>query len=107
MGHDPWIRRFRREALPKIQAEFRPERIILFGSRVRGTAHEDSDIDVIIVSTFFQDISFLKRMALALRKIPFPKHVDYFCYTPGEFERIKTESIVIMDALESPLDLEI
>ena len=33
------------------------------------------------------------------KKIPFPKHVDYLCYTPDEYERIKDESVIIMDAL--------
>lgn len=40
---DPWIEKFKKEAAPKIAKEFKPEKIILFGSRVRGTAREDSD----------------------------------------------------------------
>jgi predicted nucleotidyltransferase len=33
----------------RIGAEFRPDRIVLFGSVVRGTSDEESDLDVLIV----------------------------------------------------------
>ena len=38
------------------------ERTLDFGSRVTGQAHEGSDIDVLIISEFFKDIPFIKRM---------------------------------------------
>ena len=40
-----------------------------------------------------------------LKGIPFPKHVDYLCYTPDEYERIKDESSIIMDALDDSVEL--
>ena len=104
---DYWIERFRREALPKIVEEFKPEKVILFGSRIRGDARKDSDIDVIVISSHFEDIPFLKRMPLLLKKVPFPKHVDYLCYTPIEYEKIKKESSVIADALENSLEITV
>ena len=95
---DRWIEEFREKALPKLTEEFKPEKVIIFGSRVRGDADEDSDIDVIVVSSFFANVPFLKRMASVLKKVPFPKHVDYLCYTRGEYERIKDESSIITNA---------
>lgn len=102
---DKWIKKFRGEALPKLMEEFSPERVIFFGSRAQGNAKRDSDIDIIIISPHFEDIPFLKRMPLVLRKVPFPKHVDYICYTKEEYDRIKNESSVIMDALENSLEI--
>ena len=104
---DYWIEKFKREALPKIVEEFKPEKVIIFGSRVRGDAKKDSDIDVIVISPYFVDIPFLKRMPLLLKKVPFPKHVDYLCYTPTEYEKIKKESSVIADALENSLEITV
>lgn len=104
---DRWITRFQAEAVPKITKEFCPDKVVIFGSRVRGTAKKYSDIDVIIVSSYFTDTPFLKRMPLVTRKVPFPKHVDYICYTPEEYERIKNESSVIMDALENSLEVTV
>ena len=102
---DHWIEKFREEALPKLIEEFEPESVIVFGSRIRGTAKDDSDIDVIVVSPYFADIPFLKRMLGVLKRVPFPKHVDYLCYTRTEYERIKEESSIIADALENSIDL--
>ena len=102
---DHWVDRFREEALPKIVEELNPESVLIFGSRARGDANEDSDIDVIVVSSYFADMPFLRRMPYVLRKVPFVRHVDYLCYTPGEYERIKYESSIIMDALENSVEL--
>ncbi|UCH97282.1 MAG: nucleotidyltransferase domain-containing protein [Candidatus Aminicenantes bacterium] len=97
---DFWLQAFERNVLPILVSEFDPETVIIFGSRVTGNAHEGSDIDVLIITEFFKDIPFIKRMPLVLRKARFEKHVDYICYTPAEFENIKDKSSVIMDALE-------
>lgn len=95
-----WIEKFKNEALPKLIHDFKPETILLFGSHVKATANEDSDIDVIIVSKAFSNIPFLKRMPMILKKVRFEKHIDYICYSPKEFQKIKNRSSVVMDALE-------
>ena len=97
---DIWLQRFEEEVLPVLVSEFKPETVIVFGSRISGKAHEDSDIDVVITSEFFKDIPFIKRMPMILRTARFQKHVDYICYTPTEFDKIKDKSSIIMDALE-------
>lgn len=104
---DRWIERFRKEALPKIVTEFGPQKIIFFGSRVRGGAQEDSDLDIILISSSFEKVPFVKRMSLVLRSVPFPKHVDYLCYSPEEYEKIKHESTLVMDALEHSLEIAV
>ncbi|MEX2721288.1 MAG: hypothetical protein Q6362_007760 [Candidatus Wukongarchaeota archaeon] len=42
-----------------------------------------------------------------LKKVSFPKHVDYLYYTPAEYERIKEESSVIADVLENSLEITV
>ena len=71
-------------------------RFILFGSRLRGEASKHSDIDVTVVSLRFD---CLKRTPMVLGKVPFPKHTDYMCYIPEDFDRIRQESAIITDAL--------
>ncbi len=100
---DHWLQCFKREVVPFLVGEFKPELVIVFGSRVTGEAHEGSDIDVVITSEDFKGVPFIKRMPMVLRKAPFEKHVDYICYTPSEFENIKDKSSIIMDALENGL----
>jgi predicted nucleotidyltransferase len=53
-------------AVPEIRKAFNPSKILIFGSQVKGNATEDSDIDVIIVSDFFREIKFAKKMASAV-----------------------------------------
>lgn len=46
-------------------------------------------------------------MPLVLRRVPFPKHVDYICYTLIEYEKIKNESSVIMNALDNSMEIPV
>jgi predicted nucleotidyltransferase len=100
---DKWLQRFKNEVVPILVKEFKPENVIVFGSRVTGNANKDSDIDVVIIAQSFKGIPFIKRMPMALRKARFPKHIDYICYTPNEFDNIKNKSSLIIDALETGL----
>jgi len=100
MKKDKIILNFKKNVLPHIIKEYNPKEVIIFGSRIKGTSTINSDLDIIIVSQSFQDIPFIERMPLLLKKFDFSRHIDYICYTPGEFEKIKETSSLIMDALE-------
>lgn len=104
---DIWVERFQKEALPRIIPRFNPLRVVLFGSRITGRATEASDLDVIIISHDFKDIPFVKRMGEILKAARFRKHVDYFCYTPEEFERVKGASAIIEQALQEGIELAV
>ncbi|GEM_PF-789626 len=91
MKHDRLLAEYQELVIPKIVYHFSPVKILITGSRVKGTATKDSDIDVIIVADAFLGVPFIRRMVLVLKSARFKKHVDYFCYTPEEFERIKTQ----------------
>lgn len=102
---DHLIKKYQKEALPILLKEFSPIEVLFFGSRVKGVAEKDSDIDIIIVSSVFENIKFVKRMPLVLKKVRFPKHVDYLCYTQEEYDKIKEESAIIKDALKQSINL--
>jgi predicted nucleotidyltransferase len=102
---DRWILKFKKNALPKIIKEFDPNKVIMFGSRVSGKAKRNSDLDIIMVSDYFVNIPFIKRMSIALKKVAFPKHIDYICYTPKEYKKMKNESSIIMDALKNSIEI--
>jgi predicted nucleotidyltransferase len=96
---DSVVRKFVEQVLPRIRTQLKPELVILFGSRARGTAHEGSDIDIIVVAEAFEGMHFLKRMPFMMRLARFPHHIDFLCYTPAEFEQIQQTSTVINEAL--------
>ena len=64
----------------RIAAEFRPQRIILFGSYARGQATRDSDVDLLVIMPFkgkdYRQASRIRRRIEA----SFP--MDLLCRTP-------------------------
>ena len=85
-----------KESINKIVTEYGPvEKIILFGSRVRGEADKYSDTDFIVIKDTSD--SFVKRMV----DLPtLPIQADIFVYTPSEFEAMKeSENSFITHAL--------
>lgn len=71
------------EIVGRVQAVGDPHRIILFGSRVRGDARPDSDLDLLVIED-----SFLPRYKRAVRYLRalvglFPAK-DVVVYTPAE-----------------------
>jgi len=105
MKEDRLLIQYRKEVLPAIIRLFSPVKVMIFGSRVKGTATKDSDIDVIIVSESFIGIPFVRRMALVMKSARFKKHVDYLCYTPEEFERLKNTSSILRDAVGNAIEV--
>lgn len=81
-----------REMVDTIVREANPDTVILFGSRARGDARADSDVDLLIVERepFSPQRSRRQetaRLYLALRKLAVPK--DLLLYSRDEFERFK------------------
>jgi predicted nucleotidyltransferase len=73
------------EMVRRIVTRFRPERIVLFGSRARGTAGWDSDVDLLVVmpaNGSKRDQRLAIRMAL--HDIHIPK--DILVVTPREWD---------------------
>ena len=80
------------EMVAQIVREVAPEAIILFGSRARGDARVDSDVDLLVVETepFSPQRSRRKeaaRLYMALRKLGVAN--DILLYSRDEFDRLK------------------
>ena len=85
----------------RIVKEFRPERVILFGSHARGEGGPDSDVDLLIV----MPVEGSKRdkaieIGVALHDVRIPK--DIIVTTPEEFEWRKE----IAGTIERPAVME-
>ena len=69
----------------RIVRQFRPERVILFGSHARGDAGPDSDVDLLVVMPFEgQKHKKQVQIRVALHDIRVPK--DIIVTTPEDFE---------------------
>ncbi len=79
------------------------ERVYLFGSYARGDYLENSDVDLIIVSSSFRGMRFLDRLDLVYRvewKLDISPWIEVIPLTPEEFEEKKKHSIVVRDAMK-------
>lgn len=66
---------------------YEPEKIILFGSYIRGEADEYSDLDFVVIKK--TDKRFLERLIEVAKFIDNELgQVDVFVYTPEEFQRM-------------------
>ena len=68
---------------------YKPDKVILFGSYTRGTAEERSDLDLMIISNREKDLPRYKRglkLRIQLAKYPFIKK-DILFYTHEEIAR--------------------
>lgn len=98
------IRKLIKEYLKYFPKNIKVEGVFLFGSYAIGKNDEDSDIDLIIISPYFEKIDFLKRLELlsSFRKSKLTCSIpmDIIGYTPEEFKNISKESIVMKKAIK-------
>ena len=77
------------EVVGKLVEEADPEQVILFGSRGRGEAHRDSDLDLIVVEAepFGPGRDRVKEMARLYRAVAgFPVPMDILVYSTADVE---------------------
>lgn len=96
-----YLRNFKRQ----LSKEKTIEKMYLFGSRAAGKPHRWSDFDIIIVSKEF------KKEASFERPVGFHKYwtidypVDFLCYTPEEFNKLKKQVTIVREAVEKGIEI--
>ena len=88
----------------RLEQDIRVERIILFGSRATGTGHQDSDLDLIIVSPDFQDMDYFERATMMHDHWDSVLPVDFLCYTPTEFRPLSNQATIVREALRTGIE---
>lgn len=80
-----------------------PERIVLFGSHARGTAHANSDIDLLVIANWQGEAARYLRHGRQLVARSFPR-VDLMFCSPAEVEAAHAgRSPFLLSVLESGL----
>lgn len=81
---------------------FRLEKVCLFGSFARGTPHEGSDIDLVLIGPFEGKLPY--RIAEVLMTTDLP--IEPLCYTPQEWQTMVDEgNSLALEVLGSGIDL--
>ena len=79
--------------------------MILFGSRAKGKTGKDRDIDLIVVSSRFKRLDFFERGAKMYNYWNLDYPVDFLCYTPEEFKRLREHITIVSEALKEGIEI--
>lgn len=81
------------------------KKMIFFGSMAHGRPHKWSDIDLIIVSKKFKNKKFRYRPIGFYRYWTIDYPVDFLCYTPKEFKKLKNQITIVKEAVENGIKI--
>ena len=88
-----------------IKNKFDVDKIILFGSRVKGTYRQDSDYDFILVSKDFKDMKFTDRISRVYPYWKYNDSIEPLCYTPEEFNKLKKQVTIVREAVREGIEI--
>ncbi|MFQ6002669.1 MAG: nucleotidyltransferase domain-containing protein [Candidatus Zixiibacteriota bacterium] len=83
----------------RIIRQYRPKKIIMFGSYARGDIHQGSDLDLVIIKNTKE--KFLKRMDRILDLCDGKIAVEPLIYTEAEFEKMLKEGNDFLETVVS------
>ncbi|MBI3577270.1 nucleotidyltransferase domain-containing protein [Candidatus Gottesmanbacteria bacterium] len=73
-----------------LDQQYKPEKVILYGSVASGYSRGDSDLDLVIIKKTSQ--RFYDRIGDVLRLVRPRESLDVLVYTPQEYSRMSRES---------------
>jgi uncharacterized protein len=82
------------------------EKLIFFGSRVKGKPHKYSDVDLVVVSRIFKEMKFFERPVKLYDYWNLGYPVDFLCYTPEEFEKMKKQITIVREAVREGIEIK-
>ena len=96
------LRAFRRSVARK----YGIEKAILFGSHATGRQRKDSDVDILVVSRRKGKLRLISKLYHewhVVLKLGIP--VDFICYTPGEFDRLRRRATIVREAVRDGIEI--
>jgi len=95
-----------KEFKDKISEKIPIKKMILFGSRVSGKPRRWSDFDLIIVSEKFEKEGGLRRGVWFYDYWDLDYPVDFLCYTPEEFNKLKNQITIVREAIKEGIEIK-
>ena len=91
--------------IKKLSRDFTLQGVIMFGSQARGDANARSDVDLIIVSKDFKKLKSYERSARMYDYWDVLIPVDFICYTPDEFKKLRNRISLVSEALREGIKI--
>ena len=80
-------------------------KLYLFGSLVSGKTHRSSDVDLIVVANRFRGKGLLERAPRLYMDWNLDYPVDFLCYTPEEFNKLRKRITIVKEAVEKGIEI--
>ena len=77
---------------------YRPEQIYLFGSWAKGSARQNSDIDLCVIVDTTDKRGLVREILL---KVEYERDLDIVVYTPREWEKYRQDSTTFAFTIQS------
>lgn len=81
------------------------QKMYLFGSRASGKSHRWSDFDLLIVSKTFKNKASFERAVGFHKYWTIDSPVDFLCYTPEEFNKLKKQATIVREAVDGGVEI--
>ena len=81
------------------------EKMFFFGSRAIGKPHKWSDVDLVVVSKNFHKKGLLERAPPLYMGWSIDYPVDFLCYTPEEFNKLKKRISIVSEAVRTGIEI--
>ncbi len=91
--------------LKEFKKQNKINKMYLFGSMASGKMHKWSDVDLIVVANRFKGKGLLDRSPNLYMKWDLNYPVDFLCYTPEEFNKLKKQITIVREAVEHGIEI--
>jgi predicted nucleotidyltransferase len=93
------------EQLREFKQRNKVTKLYLFGSAASGGIHKWSDVDLLVVSRRFRGKGLLQRAPGLYMRWNLDYPVDFLCYSPEEFNRLRKQITIVKEAVESGIEI--
>ncbi len=80
-------------------------KLYLFGSMASGTARNSGDVDLLVVARRFRGKGLLERATRLHLDWDLDYPVDFLCYAPEEFEKLRKQITIVKEAVENGIEI--
>ena len=93
------------EQLKEFKQRNKITKLYLFGSMVSGKTHQSSDVDLLVVAKRFRGKGLLERAPGLYMDWNLDYPVDFLCYAPEEFEKLRKQITIVKEAVENGIEI--
>jgi len=93
------------QQLREFKARNNIAKLYLFGSMASGKIQKWSDVDLIVVAERFRGKGLLDRAPSLYMNWNLDYPVDFLCYAPEEFDRLRKQVTIVREAVEKGIEI--